>query len=456
MPRFINLNKENLEKVGNPKRRGRIASRSLSVQKPVRTAQNETNDYESGPSYQTIDMDPIKHEMSEFGPGASDERSDAYGPSAKATEEEMNEFESSISYDGSHVNGPSAQLIKDERSDAYGPSAKATEEEMNEFESSISYDGSHVNGPSAQLIKDEKDYVKPSAFIERSDAPGPSTKPLRMEREKINHIFYGKTNVDGSKKPFRETKIGDGPQDVAGDTTIITGHATKHKSTNSLLSRFSVRGVLNQLFRQSSLHEARRRNSKSLLSAFGLGESLLEEGKTSIRWRCVCGRNMYDDFTELQPGAAAKLEKWLNHSIKNHTVARASSPSQNNTLRSSTSSSAGVSGQRQTAGSDMSLQPLSWTASTMPDSSKNAAITIDVHLEKCWLLICGQSRRGPDSLLAQLDLSSKPSDKDLFDSMKEFHSSLRSTWTLQPVLRGVQTIRFVQASFETPIAVRSS
>ena len=315
---------------------------------------------------------------------------------------------------------------------------------------------SHIHGASAQLIKDElikveQDYVKPIAFIERSDAPGPSIEPLRLGREEIYQIFHRKINFDDSKKPLTKTNtvdIADGLQDASRDTMMAIRQGTKHDWMHSLLSRLPVRGVLSQLFHQSSPTGVRRWSIKSPLSAFGLGECSLERGKTRVRWRCVCGRQMYDDFIELRPGAAAEFENWLNNSIRNHAIPRASNPSRDDTSRSSTSSSASVSEQQQTAGSDISLQPLSWTASTMPDDNKNAALIIDVYLEKCWLLICGQPKRGPDSLLAQLDLSSKPSDKDLFDSIKKFHSSLRSTFTLRPVLKGVQTIRFVQASFE--------
>ena len=273
-------------------------------------------------------------------------------------------------------------------------------------------------------------------------------KSVLAAREPFSKIKAEDGVQDLAPEPFSKIKSEDSLQDLAEDTTIATGPRTKHDWTDSLLSKLSVRGVFSQLLRQPPPTGTRRWSFNSPLSPFGLGKCLLEGGKTRVRWRCVCGRKMYDDFIELRPGAAADLEKWLNHSIRNHAVNRASNPSQDYTLRSSTSSSAGASRQQQTAGSDISLQPLSWTESMMPDSDKNEAVTIDVHLEKCWLLICGQPRRGPDSLLAQLDLSSKPSDKELFDGMKKFHSGLRDTFTLQPVLKGVQTIRFVQASFE--------
>ena len=301
--------------------------------------------------------------------------------------------------DRSHVTGD------DDRS----PETRSREE-LSEFESSTLYKGTDVHVASLDVIEERR--------------------KAEEEQEKAMRKFREAREFEVKKNPHKRSD----------------SHGSLAKS---LLSKFSVGGgVFSQLFRHSPPMETRRWSFKSPLSAFGLAECLLERGKTRVRWRCVCGRKMHDDFIELRPGAAAELEKWLNHSIRNHGVNRASNPSQDYTSRSSNASSAGVSGQRLTAGSDISLQPLSRTASTMPDSDKNGAVTIDVHLEKCWLLICGQPRRGPDSLLAQLDLSSKPSDKELFDGMKELHSSLRNTFTLQPVLKGVQTIRFVQASFK--------
>ena len=183
---------------------------------------------------------------------------------------------------------------------------------------------------------------------------------------------------------------------------------------------------------------------RTLLSIFGLGERPLGKGKTRVRWGCVCGCNMYDDFTELRSGAAAELEKWLNDSMRTHAVSEPSNPPQNANSGSAASQSAPNSGYQQTEESDIPLQPWASTTDTLPGSDGNAAIAVDIHLEKCWLLLCGKLKRGPDSLLTQLDLSSTPSDKKLFEDLKIFYSSLRNTWTLRPFLRGVKTIRFVQ------------
>lgn len=41
-------------------------------------------------------------------------------------------------------------------------------------------------------------------------------------------------------------------------------------------------------------------------------EPPIEEGKKRIRWTCECGTPLWDDFRELQPGAAEKLRKQLD------------------------------------------------------------------------------------------------------------------------------------------------
>ena len=201
-----------------------------------------------------------------------------------------------------------------------------------------------------------------------------------------------------------------------------------------------------QLIRQQSREEAKTQNLRCMLSRFGLGERPLVDGKKRVRWRCGCGRNCYDDFTELRSGAAAELEKWLNESMRKHAGSNASNCQQSATLTSAVSPNAGSSGCQQTEESDISSQSLGSSANVRPAWNMNAAASIDVNLEKCWLILCGNMKRGPDVLLTQMNLSSTPSDKSLFDDMKSVYSTFKPSWTLRSFLRGVKTIRFVQAS----------
>ena len=198
------------------------------------------------------------------------------------------------------------------------------------------------------------------------------------------------------------------------------------------------------LIPQQSREEAKTQNLRGVLWRFGLGERPLVDGKKRVRWRCGCGRKCYDDFTELRSGAAAELEKRLNDSMRKHAGSSASSSQQCATLTSAISPNTSSSGYQQIAESDISLQSLGLSANVLPASNMNAAVSIDVNLEKCWLILCGNLKRGPDVLLSQMNLSSTPSDKSLFDDMKSVYSNFRQSWTLRSFLRGVKTIRFVQ------------
>ena len=178
-------------------------------------------------------------------------------------------------------------------------------------------------------------------------------------------------------------------------------------------------------------------------------ERPLSKGKKRVRWQCGCGRYMYDDSTELRSGAAAELEQWLNCSMRKHADSSASDSQHNAPLRSAAYLNAGSSGNQQTAESDMSLQPLGPTTNSLLASNGNAAVALDVYLEKCWLILCGNMKRGPDILLTQLNLSSIPSDKSLFENMRNVYSNFRKPWAIRSFLRGVRTIRFVQVSPST-------
>lgn len=244
------------------------------------------------------------------------------------------------------------------------------------------------------------------------------------------------------------------PEEVsAKDYRSVTGKAKELDDTGASFSELDHNGVLKELraqddqsIRQQSRAEAKTQNLRSVLSRFGLGERPLIDGKKRVRWRCGCGRNCYDDFTELRSGAAAELEKWLNDSMRKHAGSSASNSQQSAALTSAIAPNAGSSGYQQTTESDISLKSLDPSADVLPASNMNAAVSIDVNLEKCWLILCGNMKRGPDVLLTQMNLSSTPSDKSLFDNMKSVYSNFKQSWTLRSFLRGVKTIRFVQVS----------
>ena len=251
--------------------------------------------------------------------------------------------------------------------------------------------------------------------------------------EHVPNTAEGVTKLAGSStKPIKQEASESGP-------------SIAYKMTG-WLSGIGANAQDDQLIRQQTRGQAKTQKLRSMLSWFGLGERSLADGKRRVRWRCVCGRNLYDDFTELRPGAAAEVEKWLNDSMRKHTGSSASNSQQSTTLTSAVSSNAGSSGSQHTAASDVSLQSQGPSVNFLPASNTNTAIAIDFQLVDCWLILCGNLKRGPDVLLTQMNLSSTPSDKSFFEDMKRVYSNFKQSWTIRSFLRGVETFRFVQES----------
>lgn len=288
------------------------------------------------------------------------------------------------------------------------------------------------------------------SFEEVASVAGSSTKPIKQEPSEFEpNMIHEKTKLGGSELPMGDMKM----DDIAQEFLLATGEAEELDDTRASLPENDDSGVLGEVSAEHnpfsrvpshSHEESKWQNLRNLLSKFGIGERPLVDGKKRVRWRCGCGRNLYDDFTELRSGAAAELEKWLNDSMRTHAGSSASNSQQSATLTSAVSPNAGSSGYQQTVESDISLQSLDSSTNVMPASNMKAGVSIDVNLEKCWLILCGNMKRGPDVLLKQMNLSSTPSDKSLFDDMKSVYSNFRQSWTLRSVLRGVKTIRFVQ------------
>ena len=295
----------------------------------------------------------------------------------------------------------------------------------------------------------------------------PSTKPIKQETGELDRRMIYKIDSDGPEVPWAGINLENATLELAGglknlenatlewaeDLKLATNEAKELEDTGASFSERDVSEIPEEVnggddrpSRRHSREKVKWQNLRSVLSKFGIGERPLAEAKKRVRWKCGCGRNFYDDFTELRSGAAAELEKWLNDSMKKHAGSSPSSRQHGATTTSSASPNTGSSENRQTVESDISLQPLAQTANTQLASDRNAAVVLDVRLEKCWLILCGNMKRGPDALLTQLDLSSTPSDRSLFDEMKGVYSNLKKRWTLRSVLRGVKTIRFVQVS----------
>lgn len=260
---------------------------------------------------------------------------------------------------------------------------------------------------------------------------GTSRRPIKQERRESEPSMAPDPNIrldeigneDTAKGLVENIRLGTGEAKELGDGASLP------KFVGEISEEASAK---NDQPTQRSFREGIKKRSVPL--KFGLRERPLERGRKRVRWQCGCGRKMYDDFTEVRSGAVAEHEKWLNDSKQSLPQRSAASPNANS------------SSHLQAAESDISLQPLSPGTNVLQASNDNAAVALDVHLEKCWLILCGNMRRGPDILLTQLNLSSTPSDKSLFDSMKGVYLNFRKFWTLRSFLRGVKAIRFVQVS----------
>ena len=359
---------------------------------------------------------------------------------------------------------PGDGVLKRHMQDSFddGSSTKPIRQEASEFDPSIAYEKTGLDGSRARSDKikmedmgEEKAENTPLAtgWVSESSVPRrrldygqlqkrPSAEDDSLATKWVSESSIPRRRLDYGQFQKRASAENDRPATRKAKELDDTGASFSELDDDDVPEEVSAQ--YDQLIQQQSREEAKTRNLRSVLSRFGLGERPLVDGKKRVRWRCGCGRNLYDDFTELRPGAAAELEKWMNDSMRKHAGSRASNSQRSATLTSAVSRNAGSSGHQQTAESDISLQSLGPSTNVLPASNMNAAVAIDVNLEKCWLILCGNMKRGPDVLLTQLNLSSTPSDKSLFDDMKSVYSNFRQPWTLRSVLRGVKTIRFVQ------------
>lgn len=178
------------------------------------------------------------------------------------------------------------------------------------------------------------------------------------------------------------------------------------------------------------------------LRVVGLCEPLLEEGKSRVRWKCRCGRSMFDDFIERRPGAARDLEQSLNQS----TVAGSGPPQGQRSATTSPSNNLPttirVEGQN-SWNVDSSLETPPRSYEPCPRRRVKDSVSINCDPERHWLLVCARSKERPTSL-TQLDLCSTTSDKELFQELRLTYMSLKGKWARIFSFRKVQSIRFVQ------------
>ncbi|KAL2038300.1 hypothetical protein N7G274_008949 [Stereocaulon virgatum] len=182
------------------------------------------------------------------------------------------------------------------------------------------------------------------------------------------------------------------------------------------------------------------------LPSLKLCEPPLEEGKSRVRWKCRCGRRMYDDYIEKRPGAAEELATWLNGNVTRRPVAdQNQSRSHSTTTAASESSGLIHLTQQPTHLGIQSQRSSSACHDSCPHHRKEGSTTMECDPECRWLLVCARSKKRPP-ILSQLKVCSTHSDTQLYRELKHSYSTLRGKYTQLLSLRGVKSIRFVQVS----------
>ena len=164
-----------------------------------------------------------------------------------------------------------------------------------------------------------------------------------------------------------------------------------------------------------------------------------------------CGEDLYDDFVEKKPGAAAELEAFLNKV-----------PQASNISPKSSCPSSAVSNVFSPTDLSTPLSPITeWPSPVSPGSPKRFDFpTLAAQQdpagfvgnrdawgfgEPLWLYTCLSSDKGT-KMLRHLDMrpSRVQSDGDLALAVARTYSRARKGWHKTFSLRGVKSIRFVQ------------
>ena len=179
-------------------------------------------------------------------------------------------------------------------------------------------------------------------------------------------------------------------------------------------------------------------------------EPPVEEARVRIRWKCECGERLYDDFIELRPGAASRLETRLNqHKPQPYTAPRSSSKSSRSsfayTPSSSHPSSSATSYTSTNSGFGTPSKPPSKDSRLQSLDENYLDSEIFPYQGSLYLLTCVNEARNTTKL-KQLPLHNQRilSDKDLAVALRHHYASVNGSWCRKLRLRGLTSIEFVQ------------
>ena len=193
----------------------------------------------------------------------------------------------------------------------------------------------------------------------------------------------------------------------------------------------------------------------SSLQHLTLRESQLEEGKVRIRYRCQCGKQIFGDYQELRPGAAAEWQERLeNHFGEKCTTSNSAESSGRSGKISNTLKSLfdflTFQG-RENASSDTSALPLASTPST-PDPSQRPISQAPTSLK--FLLLCIKHEKWAIKL-KHANACSITSDVQLFRILaSEYRAARRRSLLSMRKLGSIKFLRFEALQKAETIGVR--
>ncbi|TGO22329.1 hypothetical protein BPAE_0172g00100 [Botrytis paeoniae] len=170
-------------------------------------------------------------------------------------------------------------------------------------------------------------------------------------------------------------------------------------------------------------------------------------GKTRVEWRCKCGKRIYDDFTELRPGAANRLKQALTNNDSGSTdTSRSSrfsdcSKSFSKSLSSIFALWASNSSRKSLSSGLPTHEP---SKNQLDSNNPNIVKPIPLPVENVYLLLCYPSGRYATRLL-QLGLHNlePKSDQSLFTILRTNYKSMRGQFLNLISLKTLKSIKFV-------------
>lgn len=185
-------------------------------------------------------------------------------------------------------------------------------------------------------------------------------------------------------------------------------------------------------------------------------EPPLDRGKIRIRWTCRCGTKLWDDFRELQPGAAERLQRSLKYcnldaverSRDTNDVAQQSDALQPPPTAHKSSGNIDLAiTNNATRLAETGLPEMSRSGSTSVNDAMNTKLSPDdsQSLHKKYLLVC-LSKRNDTLRLFQLSIEHIKDDCSLFQLLQRVYQDHRGSFVRFFSPWRLKSINFLKAS----------